>query len=51
MKPGKTEPAQRPFFFSQGILHFSSGLERRVFFYLTVIMAALGLMVHYGILS
>jgi hypothetical protein len=51
MKSGKTIPVQRQFLFSRGKLHFSRSLERRVFFYLTLAMAVLGLMVRYGLLS
>ena len=50
MKSDKTIPAQRPFHFSRGKVHFSGALERRLFFYLTVAMAALGLMARYGML-
>lgn len=51
MKSGKIRPLKRPFFFGQGKLYFSNATERRVFFYLTVGMAALGLMIRYGILT
>lgn len=44
------EETKKPFFYSKGILYYSRRTERSVFFILTIIMLALGLLVKLGIL-